>query len=316
MKNWITIILITLATIIFFTSCPLVNSVLGQGSEKEDFFYGMVEANNTIFLSSWLHDSIVNIGGEVIESVSEKPHGIATTDGLSFWVTDVNEQRVQNYGGNEQTITVSGQPVNVLLTDNTLYIADREEDSILYYDYDNPSGTVTLPSEKEYDLHSYLDEDTAIGYIDMFKEGNTLYVASDEYDGYITIDLDDGTTQSQPHSAQANDFGATGIVVDNTDVYINTGNRIRKYDGTSWTNIADDVSADAGYEYSGKYIDLILSTTCYGGDEPTGATNYLYVAAGINPTTSEDETPHHIIRYHFDGTQWVFSKVIDVNFDV
>ena len=268
----------------------------------------MVEANSTIYLTSWLNDKIVDIEGNTFFNVCEKPHGLATNDGSSFWIANLNDGKVMKYGENSQVIEVGGQPVNMLITDDRFYIADREQDRILSYGYN--SSTVSNVGRIEYDLSSFLDAEIAVGYIDMFKDGDTLYVASDEYNGFITIDLSEGNILGQTYSPTTSDYGATEIVVSGSDIYLNTGNRIIKWDGSEWETIVSDLSGDSGYNYSGKYVDLILSTTCYGGDDDS-ASKYLYVAAGINPDKSEEGTLQHVIRYSFDGTDWEYSKTID-----
>jgi hypothetical protein len=319
--------------IMSMTGCRLIGSIFGLGFGSDDHFYGMTEADGTLYLSSLPHDSVVDIDGEELFATFEKPHGLEF-DGTYFWVADPNENKIHQYGKSGaymEAFSGGADPVNILYVEvndtERLFVADRDANEILGYAFDGDiiqdeaDANNTTGSIIEIELDSYLNS-KAIGSIDMaYDDANSiLYVVSDEYDGLITVDL---STESSPvvggttYVKHSGDFGGLGVALDDGLVYINTGNRILTFDGNDWVDLGVDLKEDGGHDYNGYYIDLVITDNDYtSSDAESSSGQYLYVASGISPEEEvDDDVPHHVIVYYSnDGNSWTHHKTVDFDF--
>lgn len=323
--------------IMSMTGCRLIGNIFGLGFGSDDYFYGMTEAEGTLYLSSLEQDRIVDIAGKEKFATFEKPHGLEF-DGTYFWVADPNENKIHKYtnsGAKSNEFGLGADPVNILhATVNStdrLFVADREENNIFGFEIDDNGDIIqdeadannTTGSIIEIELDSYLNS-KAIGSMDMAFDdsSNTLYVVSDEYAGLITVDL---STESSPvvggttYVKHSGDFGGLGVALDDGLVYINTGNRILTFDGKDWVDLEVDLREDGGHDYNGYYIDLVVSSTDFTTDPTTRSKlpteRYLYVASGISPEEEvDDDVPHHVIVYSHDGSDWTLHKTVDFDF--
>lgn len=336
MKKSISLIVITISTIIIMTSCPLINNLLqgsiGGDGGGPDLFYGMVEVNlagdenDNIYLASWEKGKIVDLKNKsYIISICATPHGLATIDGENFWVSDLNQEKITKY--NVSSITTSShsfegdsQPVNILIADDKMFVADRNKDKIIQFDYVSSTDTIDINTSVEYDLTEFLDLNLAVGYIDMVYDSTKLYIASDEFKGYIIIDfaLDD-TDENFITAVSLDDLdaGVMGIAIENDSIYLNTGNKLYLKIDDDLYLLDENMSATSTYDYSRDYVDLVLTDKGYGDNITANSSKYLYVAEGINSDVAEGYV-HHVIRYDYvvdteldEWDRWQFGAVID-----
>jgi hypothetical protein len=333
-KRIVTGVMLITVFIISLTGCRLIGNIFGLGFGSDDHFYGMTEADGTLYLSSLPHDTIVDINGNELFATFEKPHGLEY-DGTYFWVADPNENKIHKYtnsGAKSNEFDLGADPVNILhATVNStdrLFVGDRDANNIFGFKLDENKDIIQDQAEEtgsessiiEIDLDGYLNS-KAIGSIDMAYDGaDTLYVVSDEYDGLIEVDL---STESSPvvsgktYVKHSGDFGGLGVALDgNGLIYINTGNRILTFDGNDWGDLGVDLREDGGHDYNGYYIDLVVSSTDYTADASAKSKlpteRYLYVASGISPEEEvDDDVQHHVIIYSNDGSVWTHHKTVD-----
>jgi hypothetical protein len=342
-KNILALLLMTIF-MMSFSSCQLINDWLGLGGGSDDYFYGMVEVTNDtekkLYLISLPERKIVDVQGGLVADTIEDPHGLAWNNhnNGTFWLADPNENKIHKYtssGVKDREYVMAADPVNLLFTDDRGFVADRSEDNIFGFSLDDQGdiiqksdGSIPNPGDIiEIDLDEFLDRSTSVGFIDMaYDAGNSnLYVVSDEYEGFMVVDLSDQAIQEyedQPkdsfspltptsHAEYAKtegDFGGLGVAFHDGVVYVNTGNRILSYAEGNWQTLAENLREDSGYTYNGYYVDLVISDKDYITEDSSESKSmtvdtYLYVASGIAPGIDvPDDVPHHIIGYHNDGS--------------
>ena len=240
--------------------------VVDTGLLSDAEHYGLSHYNNKLYLTGYADNLLTSISlssnsivpgyPAVLSSVS-LPHGLVvdSADG-TIWVCDLNNSTLRHYDTSLnliESLPVGSQPVNAIIHQNTIYVADRGLEKIFMI---NKS---TLTIEDSFAVTGM----TSYSYIDLFIYANKLYVVGDGISGIIRMDLD-GTNQEMIMVEGETFLSANGIYILNDQIYLNKGwelivtdlfgNRIQEF----W------FYGDRPVGYTGGYIDIeIVSNKIY-----------------------------------------------------
>ncbi len=348
MRTSRTVILLLVIITLTFTGCDLISKFLGGGDDDAfgpSYFFGMDAHDGILYISAPESHKVTTIAqGEDISPEDfptfDLPHGLVyDPDTHEIWICDPNSGKIFQYGiqgaGDWRTemenYSVGTQPVNVIIVPEfqvgeeleprfkRLVVADREENAIFLSPFDTPThNTGAFNNENGWTLQ-YLTDDSG-GYIDMFYDETTylLYVVSDEYFGFQTIDLasEDPPTSGQTYlftgssgiTQEEIDYGCTGITMYDGKLYINTGGRVIRCnaDGTEATVLC--VLEGIYPDNEVMYVDIIIANDLKtdGFDEKSRLEEdpyYIYIPSG--PVKSGEKIPAHLLRCSIDGgTIW------------
>ncbi len=334
MRRYFLISGLILSVLLLTTGCNLFSSLSG-GDDGPHYhhFYGMVEANDTLYISAFEADKVTTVAmGEDINPEDfhafEYPHGLAYGGGSSpdtnIWVCDLNDQSIKSYTGGslDSTTMIGTEPVNMIFLpaqDNRrsaglprrILVADRMENCLHILSFNN-DGTTLSQNEiaTKIDLSSYMEE-SAVAYIDMYLEGDLVYIVSNEFFGFLTIDIYDSDpvlthhpfTGTQSITEIGTDMGGMGIAVHDSLVYVNTGGRIIRSSPTGTDAEVLCSLSDLYPDNTGYYIDMVISDSVRNeGYTPRfiSPPTYIYVASGLFWDSPEVAT--HLVRCGLDGS--------------
>ncbi|MFC1551920.1 SUMF1/EgtB/PvdO family nonheme iron enzyme [Candidatus Latescibacterota bacterium] len=185
------------------------------------------------------------------------PHGLAVDkpDG-SIWVCDLNNDMIRHYSPSLDllhSINIGTEPVNAIVHENKIYVADRGLGKIFVID------KPTLSIENEFEISGYATEEEG-SFIDLFIYSGKLYIVSEgDFKGIVKTDLDGSNQERITVEVESEEnVNANGIYIQNDKIYLNAViNELAKIiitdlSGTvlnSW-----DIEYPQGYE--GNYIDI------------------------------------------------------------
>ncbi len=283
--------------------------VIDTGLSANSRHFGMSYCDSALYLTSYADNLLTKIdlttnsvapGYPAFLVDTNLPHGvIVDEDDSSIWVCDLNSSMIRHYSPSLTLIEsklVGSQPVNAIIYQDTIYVADREEDKVFVI---NKSTLVIENSFAITDMNS----SAAGGYTDLFIYSDKLYIVSDELEGIAKMNLD-GTNQETIMVQGESDLAAFGIYIQNGRIYLNTSSKIITTDLQS--NILNYWNIDRPAGFTGVYIDIKIID------------NKIYVPSFV--AGGGDTTCPHILVYQekvatptFDPAPGTFDSTLIVN---
>lgn len=263
-----------------YSGATLLETIDAEISSSENP-YGVSLSNDTIYITSWVSNLLLKFSTISNEIDSNTPiilpgangiHGNYVDNEGVIWCFDLDGIRVAKYSSDFQFLlsqNIGAQPVNGIGHENSLYIADRELDSIFVL---NKS---TLLLENRFEV-TYLNPEIADGNIDLFVYLDKLYLVSNEINGVVKMNLD-GSMQEL--IVIEDEFSFMGIHIKNNKIYLNNMHRIIVTDLQGNVTNMWDLFKRTSFD---QYIDIEIANN-----------NNIYV---ISSYCSENDN-HQILVY-------------------
>lgn len=216
--------------------------------------------NTNQLMKASIADQQSEAGYPVTLSNATGVHGITfdSTDG-SLWACDLDGQTLAQYDatlGLANSKTMTGQPVGCAVDANSVYVVDRQTDTITVLDRD------TLDVTSQFAINASANLETA-SYIDITVDGSFLYVAGEDIAGFVRMDLD-GSGQTPTN---VEDTAFPGIAISDGMIYLNSGNEILVLDNThEVVNRWDLEYPDVVYTDVVVVGDIVYTTTATSGE--------------------------------------------------
>jgi hypothetical protein len=234
-----------------FTTGSSVNesNIIYTGASIHNF--GISYFDNHLYLTSYWDNKLAKISlidnsiapgyPRVLEGVY-LPHGLVVdqTDG-STWVCDLNNSMVRHYSSSltlVESLSVGTEPVNAIIHDGRLYVADREEDKVYVID------KTTLDIVDSFKIQNF-DPNWAEGFIDLFIYSGKLYIVSEEVQGIVKMNLDGSGQHTIALQHDGQGYSAWGIYITDGEIYLN-----------EWSSKRIIVTDMSGNEL--RYCNLVL----------------------------------------------------------
>ncbi|MCK5520376.1 MAG: hypothetical protein KAI81_04625, partial [Candidatus Marinimicrobia bacterium] len=248
----------------FFTTAASPDIIFTSDGDSCNHQYGMAYYDSSLYTILYRSDQVSRVSlidtllvdGYPTDIGNFGNHGIEidTSDGSIY--TGTSNSVITHHSASHELLETKifprvsddkdYQPINMILHNDELFVADRKKDSIYVLD------KITLDITTGFPILG-MDSSRAGGYIDLFVYKDKFYIVSDELSGITTMNLD-GTEQDSIMVSGYTHLEAFGIYVKDDLIFLNGHRNIIITDLMG--NVLDswDIEKPEGYE--DYYIEM------------------------------------------------------------